>query len=136
MSFFNPETGEMQFSNGLCLRGGMPVDAIDPHLRYTGSQEAVYCLPPLAVEGGSLGAVLTADPNGLRSLRLMVASITGRHQVPGERQRAFLFDLFRLADPCPDTQQNVRLKAPFGRLTLYTDPVTGQAGALLEYARN
>lgn len=136
MRFFNPETGEMLFSDGLCLRGGMPVDAIDPHLCYTGTQEAVYCLPALAVEGGSLGVVLTADRDGLRTARLTAVSVTGRQQTPGERQRAFLFDLFRLSDPCPDTRQNVRLKAPFGRLTLHTDPVTGQAGALVEYARN
>lgn len=135
MLFFNPETGEMNFSDDLCLRGGMPVHAIDPHLCYTGAQEAVYCLPQLAVEGGSVGVVLTADGDGLATVRISAVSVTGRHQTPGERQRAFLFHLFRLTDPCPDTQQNVRLKAPFGRLTLYTDPVTGQAGALVEYTR-
>ena len=134
MSFFNPETGEMQFSDGLCLRGGMPVDAIDPHLRYTGSQEAVYCLPPLAVEGGSLGAVLTADQGGLRTLRLTVAAITGRHQVPGERQRAFLFARLDLRDPCPDTMDCVRIECPFGEMYLSTDPCTGRAEARILYA--
>ena len=133
MRFFSPESGEMQFQSGLRLRGGMPVEQMDPHLRYGGHQEAVYCLPGLLVEGGSLGAVCVADENGLRAVRLTVASVTGRQQVPGERQRAFLFERFRLSDPCPDTLQNVSISAPFGRLTLYTDPVTGQAGALVEY---
>ena len=133
MTFFNPDTGELCFAGGLCLTGNMDVQAIDPHFRYAGQQEAVYCLPALAVEGGSLGAVCMVDKNGLRSVRLTVATITGRQQVPGERQRAFLFERFRLSDPCPDTLQNVRIKGAFGSLTLYTDPVTGQAGALVEY---
>ena len=133
MTFFDPETGRLCFEDGLCLQGGMDVRQIDPHLRFTGTQEAVYCLPALAVEGGRLGAVCTADETGLRRVMLTVASVTGRQQTPGERQRAFLFERFRLSDPCPDTLQNVRITAPFGTLTLYTDPVTGQAGALVEY---
>ncbi|MBP3649237.1 MAG: hypothetical protein J6K73_05600 [Clostridia bacterium] len=133
MKFFNPETGEIRFADGLSLRGGINVRQIDSHLRHTGGPEAVYCLPPLAVEGGSLAAVCMADADGLHAVRLTVASVTGRQQVPGERQRAFLFERFQLSDPCPDTLQNVSIRAPFGRLTLYTDPVTGQAGALVEY---
>ena len=133
MRFFSPESGEMQFQSGLRLRGGMPVEQMDPPLRYSGGQEAVYCLPGLPVEGGRLAAVLTAGAQGLHTIRLTVASVTGRQQTPGERQRAFLFERFQLSDPCPDTLQNVSVSAPFGRLTLYTDPVTGQAGALVEY---
>ncbi len=133
MTFFDPETGRLCFEDGLCLEGGMDVREIDPHLRYTGPHEAVYCLPGLLVEGGRLGAACTVDEAGLHTVRLTVASVTGRQQTPGERQRAFLFERFRLSDPCPDTLQTVRIKAAFGKLTLYTDPVTGQAGALLEY---
>ena len=133
MTFFNPDTGELCFAGGLCLTGNMDVQAIDPHFRYAGQQEAVYCLPALAVEGGALAPVLTLNENGLSVLRLTAATVTGRQQTPGERQRAFLFGLFGLKDPCPDTQQPVRIKAPFGHLTLYTDPVSGQAGALVEY---
>lgn len=133
MTFFDPQTGDMCFTGGLCLKGGMDVRQIDSHLRHTGAQDAVYCLPGLPVEGGRLAAVLTAGAQGLHTIRLTVASVTGRQQTPGERQRAFLFERFQLSDPCPDTLQNVRITAPFGRLTLYTDPVTGQAGALVEY---
>ena len=133
MRFFNPETGEIRFSDGLCLHGGMEVRQIDPHLRHAGGSEAVYCLPGLMVEGGSLAAVCMADASGQHAVRLTVASVTGRQQVPGERQRAFLFERFQLSDPCPDTLQNVCISAAFGRLTLYTDPVTGQAGVLVEY---
>ena len=133
MTFFNPETGEMRFADGLCLRGGMDVRQIDPHLRHPEGPEAVYCLPGLPVDGGSLAAVCLADGEGLHAVRLTVAAIPGRQQVPGDRQRAFLFERFQLSDPCPDTLQNVQISAAFGRLTLYTDPVTGQAGALVEY---
>lgn len=135
MMFFNPDTGEMRFPEGLCLRGGMDAREIDPHFRFTGDQEAVFCLPAQTVEGGSTGVVCIVDGQGLRAVRLAGVSVTGRQQTPGERQRAFLFGLFRLKDPCPDSLQSVRVKAPFGKLTLYTDPVTGQAGAMVEYQR-
>ncbi len=135
MTFFSPHPGQLGFLDRLRLRAGMPVRDIEPHLRHAGGPAAAYCLPGLAVDGGSLAAVCLADEAGLCSVRLTVAAVTGRQQVPGERQRAFLFERFGLKDPCPDTLQNVRVKGPFGHLTLYTDPVTGQAGALVEYAR-
>ena len=135
MTFFNPETGEMRFPGGLCLRSGMEAREMDPHFRFTGEQEAVFCLPAQTVAGGSAGVVCIVDGGGLRAVRLTGVAVTGRQQTPGERQRAFLFGLFRLKDPCPDSLQSVRVKAPFGRLTLYTDPVTGQAGAMVEYSR-
>ena len=134
MMFLTPETGEIRFPGGLCLRGGMEARQIDPHLRSHPGQETVFCLPRLAVEGGSLAAVCLVGDHGLHTVRLTAVSVTGRQQTPGERQRAFLFGLLGLTDPCPDTRQSVRVKAPFGKVTLYTDPVTGQAGALVEYA--
>lgn len=133
MKFFTPETGEIRFPGGLSLRGGMPARAIDPHFCCPPGREAVFCLPRLAVEGGSLAPVCLLAEDALRTVRLSAVSVTGRQQTPGERQRAFLFALLGLADPCPDTQQTVRIKAAFGYLTLYTDPVSGQAEALVEY---
>lgn len=133
MRFFNPDTGEVRFPGGLCLRGGIPAEQIDPNLRSLPGEDTVFCLPALAVEGGALAPVCVLAENGLSVLRLTAVSVSGRQQTPGERQRAFLFGLFGLKDPCPDTQQSVRIKAPFGHLTLYSDPVSGQAGALVEY---
>lgn len=133
MMFLTPETGEIRFSGGLCLRAGMSAREIDPHLCSLPGQDAVFCLPQLAVEGGSLAPVCVVGDSGLHTLRLTAVSVTGRQQTPGDRQRAFLFRLLGLEDPCPDTQQSVQVQAPFGRVTVYTDPVTGQAGALVEY---
>ena len=133
MQFFNPHTGEMHFPCGLCLRGGIPAEQIDPNLRALPGEDTAFCLPHLAVEGGALAPVCTLGEGGLAAVRLTAVSVNGRQQTPGERQRAFLFGLFGLKDPCPDTQQPVRIRAPFGHLTLYTDPVSGQAGALVEY---
>ena len=133
MRFFDPDTGEVCFPGGLCLRGGIAAEQIDPNLRSLPGEDTVFCLPALAVEGGALAPVCVLDGSGLASLRLTAVSVNGRQQTPGERQRAFLFGLFGLKDPCPDTQQPVRIKAAFGYLTLYTDPVSGQAGALVEY---
>ncbi len=133
MMFLTPETGEIRFSGGLSLRAGTGAREIDPHLRTLPGQDTVFCLPRLAVEGGSLAPVCILDDGGLHTVRLTAVSVTGRQQTPGDRQRAFLFGLLGLKDPCPDTQQSVRVKAPFGTLTIYTDPVTGQAGALVEY---
>ena len=135
MTFFTPESGEIRFANGFCLRGGMAAREIDSHLRYAGQEEAVFCLPGLAVTGGSIAPVCVVDGEGLRSVRLHVAAIAGRNNVPSERQRSFLFERLGLKDPCPDTRQSVRIRCPFGTLTLYSDPLTGQAGALVEYQR-
>lgn len=133
MIFLTPETGEICFPDGLCLRAGMQPREIDPHLRSHPGQEAVFSLPAMAVEGGSLAAVCVLNDAGLHTVRLTAAAVTGRQQTPADRQRAFLFGLLGLKDPCPDTRQSVSIKAPFGRLTVYTDPVSGQAGALVEY---
>ncbi len=135
MMFLTPDTGEIRFPDGLCLRAGMQAREIDPHLRSHPGQEAVFTLPRMAVEGGSVAAVCVLDDGGLHTVRLTAAAVTGRQQTPADRQRAFLFGLLGLKDPCPDTQQTVRVKAPFGRVTMYTDPVTGQAGVLVEYQR-
>ncbi len=133
MAFFTSENGRIRFDSGLTLWGGMPAREIDPHLRYIGEEEAVFCLPGLAVCGGTLAAECLLGGDGLRSVRLTVAGVNGRQTVPWERQRAFLFERFGLRDPCPDTRQSVRVRCPFGAVTLYTDPMTGQAGALVEY---
>lgn len=135
MMFLTPETGELRFPGGLSLRAGMEAREIDPHLRSLPGQEAVFCLPQLPVEGGLLAPVCVLEDGRLAAVRLTAAAVTGRHETPGERQRAFLFALLGLKDPCPDTRQSVQVTAPFGSLTLYTDPVTGQAGALVEYGK-
>ncbi|MDD3335994.1 MAG: hypothetical protein PHI98_10830 [Eubacteriales bacterium] len=135
MAFLNPETGTLVFEDGFCLRPGMPAKDLNRHCLTLSDAETTFCLDAHPLPGGSLAPVCVVDGDGLMGVTLHVVQ-TGSKERPGaERQRAFLFSTFHMKDPCPDTHRCVRVRCPFGSLTICSDPYTGCAMAQLSYSR-
>lgn len=135
MPFLNMDSGDLVFSDGFCLRAGMSAqeltaDQAVPPL----DGEAVLLLPARGVRGGSVAPVCEFQHNGLCRVTLAVDTVGGRTERNAGRQRAFLFSLLCLRDPCPDTRRCVRVRCPFGEALLFSDPYTGYASARLLYA--
>lgn len=130
MSFLHPETGELAFSDGLRLCGGMPCEA----LGLSSGQSGLIRLESRAVPGGRLIPLVRIEGGVIRSVFLSVSSIGGHSIRSAAKQRAFLFSRLSLQDPCPDALAPVLIHCPFGEITFSSEPHTGRVEACLIYA--
>lgn len=132
MAFFNRETGELCFQDGLKLSAGLPVgeaaellgDAVDGLVR----------LPSHAVSGGRLIPILTVDHGTVQSIALCISSIASNAPGSTAKQRAFLFSRLGLRDPAQTPFETVTVRCPFGELSISADLHTGRAEARIIYA--
>ena len=131
MAFFNRETGELAFSDGLRLSAGLPMDELAERLG--NAQEGIVRLQSHAVSGGRLIPICTVEGGAVQSITLCPGSIGGKEPQGAARQRAFLFARMGLNDPCADTMETVRVLCPFGELLFVTDPITGRSEMRLSY---
>lgn len=135
MPFMDAQTGRMTFLDGLSLYSGMPAQEINERFQNPIERDITLCLKERPVEGGSLAPVCVLDAHGLRCVTLYAHSPAGRQDAGADRQRAFLFAVLRLKDPCPDTRRAVKVRCAFGTVLIDTEPYTGVAAARLEYSR-
>ncbi|MBR3872631.1 MAG: hypothetical protein IKJ26_00520 [Clostridia bacterium] len=123
MAFLNRDTGELTFSDGTRLSAGLPLED-ELTQRLGGAQSGVIRLQSRSVQGGRLVPICTVEGGAVQSITLCVSSIGGKEPRTSARQRAFLFARMGLEDPCPDTQDCVRILCPFGEMLFVTDPHT------------
>ena len=131
MSLINQESGDLAFSDGFCLRAGMPARELSERL--FAMREGIACLPAHPAHGGSLAPVCQLENGGLQLVTLYVDTINGKPCPGADRRRAFLFSALHLKDPYPDTRRSVKVRCPFGELMITTDPYTGQTSARIQY---
>ncbi len=123
MTILDPLTGELSFPGGLRLSAGMSLGDGD-RLMPMGKKE---------VSGGIIAPLCLTRQGLLSEVRLSVCAVDGQ-AVSGAAQRAFLFSCLRFKDPCPDTQECVRIRCAFGEVLVVTDPYTGSVEARIRYA--
>ncbi len=129
MAFLDLKTGSLSFEDGLCLQGGMETAG----LNVAAAGEREWLLDSRAVPGGRIAPLLGVEKGRLRYVLLHVSDIAGRAPRDSTRQREFLFGLLGLKDPCPDTMACVCMRAPFGSVSVLTQPYSGASGALIQY---
>ncbi len=139
MQFWNDTTGEVRLSPKTRLYAHMSVEELlQEHKAFANApladaEATVLPFPAFDVPGGRLSCICF-----LQSGRLHVAEFTvvgvGKHlRRTAERQRAFLFQCLRAADPYPDSHRGVLLRCPFGTALVTTDPRGGEASLRLTY---
>ncbi len=139
MPFFDEISGTLTFQNGLRLSPFAQREALLELLQKAGGTapdlgtEGVLVFPAGPVKGGSVAPVCLLRDDALWQISLSVGSVGPKPTPTAEQQRAFLFGLFRLKDPCPDTQRNCLFRGDGWTLTLSTDPRLGHAIASLSY---
>lgn len=131
MAFLNRETGELFFSDGMRLSGGLPMDELAERLQ--GAQSGVIRLQSHSVPGGRLIPICTVEGGCVQSITLCVSSVAGKEARTLARQRAFLFLRMGISDPCADTLRTVRVLCPFGEMIFTTDPHTARSEVRLNY---
>ena len=67
MSLINQESGDLAFSDGFCLRAGMPARELSERL--FAMREGIACLPAHPAHGGSLAPVCQLENGGLHHAR-------------------------------------------------------------------
>ena len=122
MAFLNRETGELTFSDGLRLGPGLPMDELAERL--DGAQQGIVRLQSHPVTGGRLIPICMVEGGAVQSISLCPGTLNGKEPRDAARLRAFLFARMGLEDPCPDTQDCVRILCPFGEMLFVTDPLT------------
>ena len=122
MAFLNRETGELTFADGTRLSSGLPMDELAQRLN--GAISGIVRLQSRSVQGGRLIPVCPVEGGAVQSISLCVSSIGGKEPKSSAKQRAFLFARMGLEDPCPETQECVRVLCPFGEMLFVTDPHT------------
>lgn len=135
MVFLCAETGRLSFSDGLTLAEGMPAEHLDKRFHNPTTEDLTLLLAAHPVGGGCLAPVCVLDEGGLRSVTLHTPCPQPQNGWTADKQRAFLFSVFALRDPCPDSRRGVKVQYPFGWIAIYTQPYTGGASARLEYRR-
>ena len=135
MVFLCAETGRLSFSDGLTLTEGMPAERLNERFHNPIADDLTLFLGAHPLRGGSLAPVCLLDRRGLRCVTLHVEGVGPKGGAGADKQRSFLFSVFSLRDPCPDSRRGVQARFPFGSVTIYTEPYSGGAAARVEYRR-
>ena len=138
MPFFDEKTGALTLGKGYRLTAFMPDSGVLSVLRSIGGSPSdwsadIIPFSAIAVSGGRITLIAFLEEDRLSTIKISVVSIKPKRVPAADQQRAFLFSLFGVSDPCPDTQRSCCLAMSFGSLTISTDPRTGHASACLTY---
>ena len=131
MAFLNMETGELTFTDGFRLGGGLAFGEVADALG--GALDGVVRLNPHTAGGGVLIPVCAVQGGAVQSVTLAISSVGKRPMRKAERQREFLFARLNVQDPFPDTYEPVHIRCPFGEMHISTDPYTGRTEARIIY---
>jgi len=138
MPFFDEKTGALALGKGCRLTAHMPDSGVLSVLRSVGGppadwRENIIPFPAIGVSGGRIALIAFLEEDRLTAVHLSVVSTEPKTAPSSDQQRAFLFSLFGIHDPCPDTKQCCCFVSGFGSLAISTDPRTGYAAAHLTY---
>ncbi len=139
MPFFDDQSGALTLPTGHQLTGRMPKAEVLRALESLSPRETLLeenrtiPFPSLDVPGGRVALLAFLAHGLLKHVHIFPTGIGQKTVLTAEQQRAFLFSLVRLKDPCPDTGRSCQITCPFGSLGLSTDPRTGFATLRLSY---
>ncbi|MCE5343829.1 MAG: hypothetical protein LLF96_09675 [Eubacteriales bacterium] len=139
MLFWNEATGEVRLSEKARLYAHMSAAELR-QTRATFASEpatetdaAIVPFPVFDVPGGRLSCICFLQGGRLHAAEFFVSGVGKHLRRTADRQRAFLFQCLRAADPYPDSRHGVLLRCPFGTALVSTDPRGGEASLRLTY---
>lgn len=136
MRFWDETSGAVRLTKAARLYPHMPGEQVrgicrsmlgDAQEVDTRADGDIVALPAFNAEGGRMACLCFLRGNQLHAAEFSVLAVGRRKYCTADRQRAFLFECLRAADPAPDSKRSVLLRCPFGTALVATDPRGGDA---------